>query len=294
MNEGKNTNNNTSIVNERTSGENNSSGNVTGTTDKTDNGSGNSSQGNSDNTGDSGKADEGNTGSENEVDTPVVEEPPAYDYGKRVPLSEPVGDEYFDDAVFIGNSQTEGILIYGQMKNATVYAGKGIMVDTIYTKDVVKNTDGTRMTIMKGLEINKFGKVYIMLGANELGWPDESFIKHYAKVIDDIKALQPEAKIYINLIMPMAKSKSDNDKIYNNTNINRFNDMIKAMAKEKQVYFIDSREAVADENGYLPEDAGTDGVHLGTEYYKKWFEYLKKHTVPDLAAENVVENNDGE
>lgn len=203
-----------------------------------------------------------------------------YTYGERVPETEVVQDDYFDDAVFIGNSQMEGVAIYSSMKNATVLAGKGIMVDTIFTKEVIKTKDSNRITIISALELKQYGKIYIMLGANELGWvSDIEFIKQYGKVIDKIKELQPEAKIYVNTIIPVSKEKSEKDKIYNNENIERFNKLIINMTKEKQVYYVDSKEALGDEEGNLPANSTTDGVHFNSIYYEKWFNYLKTHTV---------------
>ncbi len=203
-----------------------------------------------------------------------------YVYGQKVPESEAVENDYFDDAVFIGNSQIEGISIYSSMNNATVYAGKGIMVDTIFSKEVIKTDDGSRITIMDALAKEQFGKVYIMLGANELGWAfDYLFIEQYGKVIDEIKKLEPSAKIYVNAIMPVTKEKSNKDKTYNNQNIDNYNSLILNMTKEKEVYYLDSKEALADAEGNLPEDAGSDGVHLNSTYYEKWFNYLKTHTV---------------
>ncbi len=229
---------------------------------------------NSDNTSD----EEKNT--EIDKDDKTTDDKKEFVYGEKVPESEAVLDEYFDDAVFIGNSQIEGISIYSSMKNATIFAGKGIMVDTIFTKEVIKTKDGTRITIMDALSKEQFGKVYIMLGANELGWAfDYLFIEQYGKVIDEIKKLQPDAKIYVNAIMPVSKEKSNKDKIYNNKNIDSYNNLILNMTKEKEVYFIDSKEALADEEGNLPEDAGTDGIHFNSTYYEKWFNYLETHTV---------------
>ncbi len=204
----------------------------------------------------------------------------SYTYGEKVPESEAVQDDYFDDAVFIGNSQMEGVAIYSSMKNATVLAGKGIMVDTIFTKEVIKTKESNRITIISALELKQYGKVYIMLGANELGWvSDIEFIKQYGKVIDKIKELQPKSKIYVNAIIPVSKEKSEKDKIYNNVNIERFNKLIINMTKEKQVYYVDSKEALADEEGNLPANSTTDGVHFNSIYYEKWFNYLKTHTV---------------
>lgn len=203
-----------------------------------------------------------------------------YDYSKPIPESEAVEDEFFSDAVFIGNSQVEGISIYSGMKDATVYAGKGIMVDTIYTKEIIKTKDSERITIMNALSKNKFKKVYILLGANELGWSfDYLFIEQYEKIIDDIKKSQPDATIYVNLIIPVSKEKDSNDTIYNNTNVNKFNKLIIKMCTDKKIYYINSKEALANEDGCLPDDAGHDGIHLNRDYYAKWFDYLKKHTI---------------
>ncbi len=216
----------------------------------------------------------------NAVGMDQIDIPRKYVYGEKVPESKAVSNDYFDDAVFIGNSQMEGVAIYSSMKNVTVLAGKGIMVDTIFTKEVIKTKDGNRITIMSALEQKEYGKIYIMLGANELGWAsDTEFIKQYGKVIDKLKELQPKAKIYVNSIIPVSKKKSETDNIYNNINIERFNKLILEMTKEKEVYYLDSKEALGDDEGNLPADSTTDGVHFNAPYYEKWFNYLKTHTV---------------
>ena len=61
--------------------------------------------------------------------------------------------------------------------------------------------------------------------------------------------------------------------------INEYNTLIKAMAKEKGVIFLNVSESVADANGYLPADAATDGVHLKKSYCALWLEYLKNNAV---------------
>ncbi len=219
----------------------------------------------------------------------IAQEETPYDYSKKVPLSYPVNNSYFEDAVFIGNSQVEGISLYGPIKETTVYAQMGIMVNTIFSKEVIRLNSNTRVTIMEALVQREFGKIYIMLGANELGWrSDEEFIEAYEKVIDELKAIQPNAIIYICSIMPVSKEKSDRDPIYNNTNIDRFNSMILELAQKKEVYYVDSKSAVGDAEGNLPEEAGTDGVHLNSDYYTKWFDYLKTHTVGGNSNEENI------
>jgi lysophospholipase L1-like esterase len=58
-----------------------------------------------------------------------------------------------------------------------------------------------------------------------------------------------------------------------------YNELLQSLAEEKQVYYLDTKSAVADKNGSLPENAAVDGIHLVKEYCGKWLEYLKLHTI---------------
>lgn len=187
-------------------------------------------------------------------------------------------ESWFDDAVFIGNSLTEGLRNYDGLGDADYYAVKGLMVSTVYTKQDIK-VNGKKATVMQALQKKTYGKVYIMLGVNELGWssPDK-FVEDYGKMIDDIKKYQPGAKIYIQSILPVSQKKSDSNDIYTNTKINCFNKKIQKIAEGKKVKYLNVSEAVSNSAGVLPESASVDGVHLNAEYCKKWCEYLKTHT----------------
>lgn len=189
-----------------------------------------------------------------------------------------VADSYFDDAAFIGDSRTQGLQLYTGLPNATFYATQGLMVDTFFSKKFVK-AGGGKITIPDAMKNQTFKKVYIMLGVNELGWAYEKvFIQKYGEVVDKVKELQPDAKIYVQSILPVTKAKSDGDAIYNNTKISRYNELIEQMCREKGVTYLHVTDAVGLDNGALPAGSATDGVHLNREYCYKWLDYLKTHT----------------
>ena len=189
-----------------------------------------------------------------------------------------VADSYFDDAAFIGDSRTQGLQLYTGLPNATFYATQGLMVDTFISKKFVK-AGGGKITIPDAMKNQTFKKVYIMLGVNELGWAYEKvFIQKYGEVVDKVKELQPDAKIYVQSILPVTKAKSDGDAIYNNTKISRYNELIEQMCREKGVTYLHVADAVGLDNGALPAGSATDGVHLNREYCYKWLDYLKTHT----------------
>lgn len=206
-----------------------------------------------------------------------------------VPESAEVAQSYFDDAVFVGDSVTEGMLIYDGMKNAKIFAGRGINLDTVYTAEVVKKADGGFATIMDSLENATCKKVYVMLGGNEVrDIAVSESMRRYGKVIDDAKRMQPDAIVYVQSVTPVTLGNHYN---VTNESIDAFNEALMALCKEKDVYYLNVAEALKDENGNLPEEASpNDGMHFGQEYFNKWFAYLRTHTVDGEPAEEQLAN----
>ena len=202
----------------------------------------------------------------------------AYDFSRPVPLSEPVDNSYFDDAVFIGDSRTEGLITNTGLSNTTAYTYKGLMVDTVFTKPVIRRGEN-RVSVMDALKTTSFSKIYIMFGINENGWPyNDVFIHKYEEIIDAVREINPDAVIYVQEIMPVTNQVSATHSYIRNGKIAEFNRLLRQMAQEKQVYFIDTASAVAASDGSLPADAAFDGIHLKKDYCKKWLDYLKSHT----------------
>lgn len=185
----------------------------------------------------------------------------------------------FDSSVaFIGDSRTQGFIMYNGLKSVQDYSYIGLMVDTAVTKKFVKTSNGQKITLLEDMANRNIKSVYIMLGVNELGWVyPQVFKKKYEDLIDEIRKVKPNCKIYVQSIIPMTKTKSDNDKIFNNSNVAKFNKLVQEVAKEKNVTYLDVKSALVDENGNLPEEASTDGIHVDKEYCEKWLNYLKNN-----------------
>ena len=202
-----------------------------------------------------------------------------YDFSAPVPESSPVEDSYFDDAVFIGDSRAEGLILNTGLTNATAYVHKGLTVDTVFTEPVI-NKDGQKLSVMDALKSTQFSKVYIMLGINETGWVySQIFQSKYGDIIDSIREINPSAIIYIQGIMPVSNKVSSTHSDITNDRINEYNLLLQELAEEKQVYYIDTENAVASEDGSLPADAAADGIHLVKGYCEKWLDYLKTHSI---------------
>ena len=104
--------------------------------------------------------------------------------------------------------------------------------------------------------------------------------KHiYAQLIDDIKALQPNAKICVQSILPVSAERSETDEVYNNTKIENLNNMIINMSAEKGIPYLNAAEAFKDDTGALPADKTPDGIHLTAAACKEWRMYIKTHVM---------------
>ena len=205
-----------------------------------------------------------------------------------VPESGAVSDSYFDSAVFVGNSRTQGFVLYSGLTNVTAYTDRGLNVDSASTKEVV-SLNGDKVTVLEALRRNDTCRsVYMMFGINELGWPrEEIFIEKYTALIDAVQENNPDVQIYLESILPVSKQKSDSDKYINNARIREFNELIRQMAVDKGVHYLDLYSVMADEAGDLPADAASDGIHLKKAYCVKWLDYLRTHVVPTYHEEET-------
>ena len=192
-----------------------------------------------------------------------------------------VGDEYFDDAAFVGDSITEGIKLYEVMTNATVVAARGINLDNVFTDDQIRTAQGNS-TVMGALEAAEPKKIYIMFGANGVGWfTEQHFTDVYTKFVQAVKEQHPASQIYLQSILPVTQEFDDSREDISNDKINRYNELVVEIAEEQKVHYLDVASAFKDEKGCLPEDSNGDGMHFGNKYYQKWFDYLKSHTVAE-------------
>ncbi len=193
-------------------------------------------------------------------------------------------EDYFDDALFIGDSRTVGLFEYGHIEDrAQFYAQTSLMIYEVMEnpKAIVKTDDEREsVTVEEALSEKQFGKIYIMLGLNEMGFgTPESFGKAYGAVISRIRELQPDAVIYIQSIMHVASEKNETDSVYNNANIDLRNRPLMQLADNQNVFYLDINEALCDETGCLVSDWTFDQVHLKAAYYQVWKDYLLDHAV---------------
>lgn len=179
-------------------------------------------------------------------------------------VSEPVA--------FVGNSNLEDLYVYNLIPDADFYYKVGLRVDQV--EEAI--ADGHTEPILEELQENEYNKIFLMFGNNELEWTPEYFTEAYGDFLADLRQAEPDARIYIMGILPITEEVSDKAADgATQEQIDVFNEALKTFANENDCYFLDLGLAMKGDDGYLPDDAAEDGVHLNKDYCVRWAEILR-------------------
>lgn len=193
-------------------------------------------------------------------------------------VSEAAAPEYhFEDTLFIGDSRTVGLKEYADLGEADVFATSGMSVYKVFDTRVQVEGKG-KLTLEELLTGRNYKRIYLMLGINELGYEFERSIRKYRSVVEQIEGLQPDAELYLEANLHVTKKKSESDAVYNNRNIDRFNQYIKDLTDGTGRIFLDVNERFDDGNGNLSPDYTADDAHVMGKYYAIWAEWIRTAT----------------
>ena len=219
------------------------------------------------------------------LEEPKVPEAPApADHTEPAEEPEPDGEpemyeadtSYFDDALFIGDSRTVGLHVYGNLGNAVVVADSGMNVYKIFEKEF-DTASGEKQLLETILSERQFGKIYIMLGINELGYDFDRTVARYTELVERIRDMQPDARIFLEANLHITEKKSASSSVYTNENINRFNEAVAQMADNRTIFYLDVNELFDDENGALAQMYTMDNAHVLGKYYSDWVDWILRH-----------------
>lgn len=168
--------------------------------------------------------------------------------------------------VFLGDSLTEGLEIYGFFPEAVI---KGVnSLNTISAREQVY-----------GISALHPEKLFILLGINDLWEGDsiEDFIQRYRGLIEEFKLQTPETRIYIESLMPVSVVAVERNHQISNPKIDKANMELRALAEELNVNYIDVSSQLKDDNGNMKSEYTNDGVHIIDVYYHIWADTLAKY-----------------
>ena len=197
------------------------------------------------------------------------------------PEHEPTGDDYFSDAVFVGDSMMEYVELLGEIPTAEYVWKIGMGPGSVGMKQFRVRGEEENLSAYEMIARCNPRKIFIMLGANGLDYyPSDHVIADYEIMADQLITLCPDAMIYVISAPPGSREMMAQLDI----TPGRYKDFavkLQALAERRGFYFLDLYSLLVDENGALPQeyDSG-DGFHMSTKAYQLMIDMVRKHTVP--------------
>lgn len=201
--------------------------------------------------------------------------------------SEPVDDSYFDDVAFVGDSRTDGFRLYSGLERGTYFCVTGETVASATDMENWKTEDGRKISLADAVAAADCGKIYLMLGVNELGWNGtDIFRSHAENLLRRLQADHPDAEIVVQSLLPVSAEQDAKGSYVNNQRILAYNQVWMELAEETGCDYVNIAEAVTGEDGCLPAEMSFDGVHLNRAGCHAWLDYLRTHSVGQPSGEH--------
>lgn len=179
--------------------------------------------------------------------------------------------------LFIGDSRTVGLFEYAGLAQTDFFCDIGMSVYNIYEKTVSVPGVG-KVRLEELLQNQTYGKIYLMLGINELGYHLEQTLEEYQKLVTYIQDRQPEALLFLQANLHVTQSRSEQDPVINNPAINKLNAAISKLADGQKIYYLDANPLFDDANGNLSSEQSADDAHLYARYYPEWGAWIAEQT----------------
>ena len=194
---------------------------------------------------------------------------------------------YLPEVLFLGDSVTEGLDLYESpaLGVATVCGYRGAVPGDIVNRKSMnryRSDDIVATEVALDVIAQKQPKaVYLMFGANALATSSEeaaekSYLAYYEQLLAAVRqAAGQDVKIYVQSMTPVVAGYSNTN--LNNQRIQAINQKLAQMALANGCHYLDVYSALADESGNLRQEYTTEGLHLNSEGYKAWIDYLLRH-----------------
>ena len=198
--------------------------------------------------------------------------------------TEDMGQSYIDSIVFLGDSTTYGFQVYGvltggaQTKQVWTPESRTFSLFNQRNIRIYYPETGQNILIESAVAAKKPKYMVITLGINGVAsMSEDSFISDYKALVNRILEANPDTKVMLNSIFPVARRYGSLGSI-NNAKIETANAWVHTAAEELGVKYLDSASVLKDSDGWLmPKYDAGDGLHLKPDAYRAVLYYIRTH-----------------
>ena len=189
---------------------------------------------------------------------------------------EDAGQDYLDETLFIGDSNTVRMVTLGHAAEENTLAAVSMGIQHVLSSNCMNFQGYGYVSVPTAVELMQPKRIIITYGTNNAYSSPDDFIEWYKDALSYIREAWDYADIIINAVPPVAKTRSY-PQITMKT-IDEFNLKLAELAKEEGYYFLNSSEALKGDDGYaVPGYMERDGIHLSAEGMDVLMKYISTH-----------------
>ena len=202
------------------------------------------------------------------------------------PTPEPTPDmselpmEWFDDAVFLGDSITSTLEdycdVHETLGDATFLCETSFSVRNAVMENIEIWYHGMTYRADQVIPLTGAKKIFIMLGTNDVAMDPKMDVTmgRWKALVNMIRATTPDAVFFIQSCLPMFKD-SEGYRL-NNELIDTYNQRLREMCREAGCVYVDIAAPFKDEDNSLSKEYTFDYyVHLNSDGAELWVDLLR-------------------
>ena len=191
--------------------------------------------------------------------------------------SDDAGQEYLDETLFIGDSNTARMPMFGTVTLQNSLGASSMGIQHVTSSSCMYFSGYSNpVTVPKAVAMMQPRRIVISYGTNNTAWDAETFTNSYRSAIEAIRSEYEYAEIIIAAVHPVAKNRSYPS--ITMQRIDEFNKALVQLAEEEGCLFLNSSEVLKGSDGYAKaEYMESDGIHLNREGMDAYLEYVRTH-----------------
>ena len=202
----------------------------------------------------------------------------SYNYGKAVPSSDPIEEDYFSNVIMGGDSRMGSLALYSDLKKkgAEIYYITSLSIWRVYDMSV-DNAKG-KGALFDLFNESKRKNIYFFVGINEInGTNMDVWQSELDNFVAELKKNHSKDNIYLMLgYYPRSMNGMSKEALIDA--VKEENARIINVAKKHHVFYLDLNDSeLIGEDGILKEELTWDGVHLSTDGAKILADYISTH-----------------
>ena len=171
----------------------------------------------------------------------------------------------------IGDSLVAGLAGYAVTDEIDFYGSVNLTTQGIFTT----TAQGSSIPIIDEIAGDKYDVVVILLGINEVSYETSAWIENYRAVVEGVKERASGAEVWIHAILPVSQNAEDTSQFgVTNPAIAEKDVALKNLAAETGCSYITAASVLGADNGILPDDVASDGIHPKKSYCEIWASFL--------------------